>query len=189
MTRKKKRRRLKKWVFVTIHILVVIIIVVILFAIHNYNINNEKIINNKKHDDKVNILDNGSDLNRVVYKKGFYYEDLPEEIIDKITGVTYPKEFDENYSSINYDDLKYIIVKYYDFKGKEHNNGKVIGEGSVWNDGKMIFQGFINNNSYKKHFQMKEIDEDDIFKKFILTMKNNAASFSNFKLFLNFCSL
>ena len=67
------------------------------------------------------------------------------------------------------------------YYGKDHHDGKVYGEGSVWNDGKMIFQGFINNNSYEKHFKMKEIDEDNIFKKFILNIKNNPIKISSFK--------
>ena len=184
MTRKKKRRRLKKWVVVVIPILIIIIIVIILFAIQNNNINNDKITSkksNEKYDDKVNILDDGSDLNRVVYRKGFYYEDLPEEIIDKITGVTYPKEFDENYSSINYDDLKYIIVKYYDFKGKEHNNGKMIVNKLVAQDVVEIFYKLYQEKyPIEKMVLVDEYDGDDE-----LSMEDNNTSCFNYRIVEN----
>ena len=57
------------------------------------------------------------ELNRITYKEGFYYEEIGNEIKEKITGISFPSEFDNQYKSINYEDLKYINIKHYDFNG------------------------------------------------------------------------
>ncbi len=62
--------------------------------------------------------DGESDMNenladRVTYSQGFYYEPIPEGIIDKITGVSYVEN-----ENISIDDLRYVVLLYNDFNGK-----------------------------------------------------------------------
>jgi len=52
---------------------------------------------------------------RVTYSDGFYYEPLSEEMIDYITGTSYPA--DQNDLAITTDDLRYIGIQYVDFNG------------------------------------------------------------------------
>ena len=68
----------------------------------------------------------------VNYKDGFYYEPLPEEIIDRISGISYPISTRDAASSqkavfhtvedpaslqVQLEDLRYLRVLYYDFDG------------------------------------------------------------------------
>lgn len=55
---------------------------------------------------------------------GFYYYELNDEIKERITGISYPKE-DKN-CQVKYDDLRYIRLKYYDFEGNVHDDGELI---------------------------------------------------------------
>ena len=57
------------------------------------------------------------ELNRITYKEGFYYEEIGSKIKERITGISFPNEFDNQYTSISYDDLRYINIKHYDFNG------------------------------------------------------------------------
>ncbi len=55
---------------------------------------------------------------------GFYYYELNDEIKERITGISYPKD-DEGHQ-VKYDDLRYIRLKYYDFEGNVHDDGELI---------------------------------------------------------------
>ena len=86
--------------------------------------------------------------------KGYFIETRDNDEVVSIISIKKEDLNNINIASMNKGETEI----YY---GKEHNNGKVIGEGSVWNDGKMIFQGFINNNSYQKQFKVKVIEKEN----------------------------
>lgn len=63
---------------------------------------------------------------RVIYKDGFYYEPLSNDLISYITGISYPalpSEASENtlnvggQNDISYADLRYVHIIHYDFDG------------------------------------------------------------------------
>lgn len=63
---------------------------------------------------------------RVIYKEGFYYEPLSNDLISYITGISYPalpSEASENtlnvggQNDISYADLRYVHIIHYDFDG------------------------------------------------------------------------
>ena len=71
---------------------------------------------------------------RTIYKPGFYYQPLGEDIIARITGISYPihEEFaadaavpainimaDQDTPAVSYDDLRYVRFLYIDFDYKE----------------------------------------------------------------------
>ena len=70
-----------------------------------------------------------------VYQEGFYYEPLGEEVIDYITGVSYPKE---GAAEISYEDLNYVHVLHYDFNG-EVAQGELICNQAIAQDLVEIF--------------------------------------------------
>lgn len=139
---KRKRRRLKKRVKIILFLFVFTLItfgVISYFIDKTYAFQDKKIFreesDNKKdsnNEDTDNILDDSlkdnmiNQLNRVEYYDGFYYEDLSSEIKERITGGSFPLEFDSDFMAISYDDLKYVKVKYYDFFGIEHTDGEMI---------------------------------------------------------------
>ena len=51
---------------------------------------------------------------RVTYSEGFYYEEIPDSIVSKITDVSYPKD-----CPFSLDELRYCSVLYVDFDGEE----------------------------------------------------------------------
>lgn len=183
MATKKRKRRLKKWVIVSLYVFLIIIVGIIIFTIRNtYAINND-IIDDKKDIDVTNndIEIDTDDLNKVEYKDGFYYLKLSRDIIDRITGVTFPKEFDASYSSIDYDDLRYVKVKYYDFQGKEHNNGEMIVNKLVAQDTVEIFYKLYEEKyPIEKIVLVDEYDGDDE-----LSMEDNNTSCFNYRIVEN----
>lgn len=58
-----------------------------------------------------------------VYKKGFSYQKLPQQIKKKITGVSYRKN-----PHIQYQDLRYVKVRYYDFNGKIQDGELIVNK-------------------------------------------------------------
>lgn len=58
-----------------------------------------------------------------VYKEGFSYKKIDEEIKERMDGVSYHKN-----SDISYDDLRYLKVKYYNFKGNVKNGEMVVNK-------------------------------------------------------------
>jgi hypothetical protein len=64
------------------------------------------------------------DSGKVTLADGFYYIKLNEEIKQRITGMSYPK--DDEDIEISYDDLRYIKLKHYDFEGKAHEGELIV---------------------------------------------------------------
>ena len=135
---KRKRRKLKKKVKIILFLFAFFIIIfgfISYFIKKIYTFQDKEIIfeesDNENEDIDNDLADSiesnkASQLNRVDYYDGFYYEDLSNEIKEKITGGSFPLEFDSDFMAISYEDLKYVKVKYYDFSGIEHIDGELI---------------------------------------------------------------
>ena len=91
----------------------------------------------------------GDMLNRVTLADGFIYEDIPEIIKDKMKGVSYPLDIDEDI--ICYDDLKYLNVLYVDFDG-ETQVGEIVCNAAIAEDLTEIF-----HELYKADYRIERI--------------------------------
>ena len=91
----------------------------------------------------------GDMLNRVTLTDGFFYEDIPEIIKDKMKGVSYPLDIDEDI--ICYDDLKYLNVLYVDFDG-ETQVGEIVCNAAIAEDLTEIF-----HELYKADYRIERI--------------------------------
>lgn len=108
----------------------------------------------KGDDDASPILESeysgdGKMLNRVTLTDGFFYEDIPEIIKDKMKGVSYPLDIDEDI--ICYDDLRYLNVLYVDFDG-ETQVGEIVCNEAIAKDLIEIF-----HELYKADYRIERI--------------------------------
>lgn len=113
---------------------------------------------------------------RTVYKEGFYYEPLSEEIKAKITGISYPISAseaaasavpvvnildDDTVPAVSYDDLRYLSVLYYDFNG-EVQTGELICNKGIADDLMEIFHElYLNEYQIEKIRLVDEYKADD----------------------------
>lgn len=128
---------------------------------------------------------------RVTYQPGFYYEPLDQELIARITGISYPVPEDqaddttvpainimaENETpAVSYDDLRYVSVLYIDFNAREQE-GELICNKAVAQDMLEIFYELYRNDYQIE--QIRLIDEysgDDT-----LSMADNNTSCFNYR--------
>ena len=77
---------------------------------------------------------------QVLYKDGFSYEPLSEEIILRIAGLSYPRDSITNPAKdvIPLQDLRYVKIRYIDFDGKKQN-GELICNQKIAQDLVEIF--------------------------------------------------
>lgn len=109
-------------------------------------------------------------------KASFYYEPLSEELITRITGISYPvtKDYAETLATvavnitdseeniaISYDDLRYLSVLYYDFHG-EVQTGELICNQAIAQDLLEIFyELYLNEYQIEKIRLIDEYNGDD----------------------------
>lgn len=128
---------------------------------------------------------------RVVYKDGFYYEPLSEDLKRRITGISYPVTAEEKDTTVvaainivdsaddiqvDYDDLCYMSVLHYNFKGIERT-GELICNKAIAQDLVEIFYE-LYQNEYQIE-QIRLVDEysgDDT-----LSMMDNNTSCFNYR--------
>ena len=89
---------------------------------------------------------------RVTYSQGFYYEPIPEDIITKITGVSYVEN-----NNVSLDDLRYVVLLYNDFNG-ETKSGEMICNKKIAQDILEIFYEL-----YTSGYQIESIKLIDEF--------------------------
>ena len=185
----KKRRKLKRWVKKTLIIIPTTIpIIIITIAITNIKptLSSSKTIKKiskgqKEMNEKTKEIIEKEELERYTYEEGFYYENLSSKIKTKITGKSFPIEFDENYTKISYDDLRYLKVKYYDFKGIEHNDGELIINKEVAEEVlKIFYELYQNKYPIEKITLVDEYNATDE-----LSMEDNNTSAFNYRLVEN----
>ncbi|MBD5444355.1 MAG: M15 family metallopeptidase [Lachnospiraceae bacterium] len=113
---------------------------------------------------------------RIVYKEGFYYEPLNEDIKTRITGISYPVSEseasameipvfntleDDAVPAISYEDLSYLSVLYYDFNG-EVQSGELICNKGIANDlAEIFYELYMNEYQIEKIRLVDEYDADD----------------------------
>lgn len=109
-------------------------------------------------------------------KASFYYEPLSEEIITRITGISYPVTKaqaktltipavnitdSEDSIAVSYDDLRYLSVLYYDFNG-EIQTGELICNQAIAQDLLEIFyELYLNEYQIEKIKLIDEYNGDD----------------------------
>ena len=89
---------------------------------------------------------------RVTYKEGFYYEEIPDSIVSKITDVSYPHD-----CKISLADLRYCIISYVNFDGEEQI-GEMICNKKIADDVMEIF-----SELYENDYQIESIKLIDEF--------------------------
>lgn len=115
-------------------------------------------------DEEDSIQENVSPISkdRVTYKDGFFYEPLNQEIIDKITGCSYPILQDGETIEVNLSDLSYVSVKYINFN-QEVCNGELICNKAISQDLVEIFyELYINEYQIEQIALIEEYDGNDL---------------------------
>jgi len=107
----------------------------------------------------------------------FYYTTLSNELIDRITGVSYPAtETEAAALAVSYDDLRYVHILHYDFDG-EVAEGELICNASIADDLLEIFYELYRNEyQIEKVRLIDEYDGDDI-----ASMADNNTSCFNYR--------
>ena len=109
---------------------------------------------------------------RTVYKDGFYYEPLSDDIKQRITGISYP----ETGCTVPYEDLAYVGLLYMDFNGEEQT-GELICNKAVAQDMVEIFYELYRNDYRIERIRLvDEYDGDDT-----LSMLDNNTSCFNYR--------
>lgn len=62
-------------------------------------------------------------MEKILYREGFTAEELPNEVIERIKGVSYKEN-----PYVKLCDLAYLRVRYYDFEHKVQSGGAYRGE-------------------------------------------------------------
>lgn len=113
---------------------------------------------------------------RTVYREGFYYEPLNEEIKAKITGISYPVSSSEAAASavpvinilednvvpaVSYDDLRYLSVLYYDFNGEVQSGELICNKGIADDLMEIFYELYLNEYQIEKIRLVDEYQADD----------------------------
>ncbi|MCC8141309.1 MAG: M15 family metallopeptidase [Lachnospiraceae bacterium] len=93
----------------------------------------------------------GEDAQRVTYAEDFYYEPISDELLQYITGTSYPEAADGESFAITRDDLRYVHVLYCDFDGKTAE-GELICNAAIAQDLTEIF-----HELYENGYQIEQI--------------------------------
>lgn len=128
---------------------------------------------------------------RVVYQKGFYYEPLSDEIIKRITGISYPVA-EENKDrtvieavnivsspediQVAYDDLRYLSVLYYNFKGIERTGELICNKAIAQDLVEIFYELYQNEYQIEQIHLIDEYSGDDT-----LSMQDNNTSCFNYR--------
>jgi len=121
------------------------------------------------HDNTQNLIENNNDTllvglslngelmadSRVTWEDGFYYEPLSDDLIEYITGVSYPANLEK--PAITVDELSYVHVLYWNFDGNPAQ-GELICNQSIAQDLVEIF-----HELYKAEYQIEKIQLIDAY--------------------------
>lgn len=99
---------------------------------------------------------NGTGMDRITYRDGFYQETLSDTLIERITGSSYHENDD-----ISLDQLRFLHVLYYDFN-HEIKDGELICNELIANDLLEIFSMLYDNAYQIDKMQLIDVyDADD----------------------------
>lgn len=128
----------------------------------------------------------------VHYKEGFFYQPLSDDVIRRITGISYPVDEetapllsfeavnivpDKDGLAVSYDDLRYMNVLYYNFDG-ETVTGELICNRKIAQDLVEIFyELYANEYQIEKIRLIDEYNGDDT-----ASMEDNNTSCFNYRL-------
>ena len=109
---------------------------------------------------------------RIIYQEGFYYEELTDEVKERITGISYPV----SKSEITYDDLRYLSVLYYDFNGEVQTGELICNKGIVQDFVEIFYELYQNEYQIEKIRLIDEYQGDDT-----ASMADNNTSCFNYR--------
>lgn len=109
---------------------------------------------------------------RIVYQEGFYYEELTDEVKERITGISYPVSAAE----ISYDDLRCLSVLYYDFNGEVQTGELICNKGIVQDFAEIFYELYQNEYQIEKIRLIDEYQGDDT-----ASMADNNTSCFNYR--------
>ena len=128
----------------------------------------------------------------VHYKEGFSYQPLSDDVIRRITGISYPVEeetapllpfaavniiSDKESLAVSYDDLRYMNVLYHNFDG-EVKTGELICNKKIAQDlAEIFYELYINEYRIEKISLIDEYNGDDT-----ASMEDNNTSCFNYRL-------
>lgn len=91
--------------------------------------------------------------------EAFYYEEIPEDIRAKMVGKSYADNIDENL--VNFDMLRYVVIKYNDFDGNVQI-GEIVCNEAIAQDLVEIFEELYEANYQIESVKLiDEFDADD----------------------------
>ena len=128
---------------------------------------------------------------RVIYKEGFYYEPLTEEIKKRITGISYPVTKDKQHTTagkatnivntedeiqISYDDLRYVSILHYNFKGIVRTGELICNKAIAQDMVEIFYELYQNQYQIEQIHLVDEYGGDDT-----LSMQDNNTSCFNYR--------
>ena len=119
------------------------------------------------------------DLEKSVhYADGFFYQPLTDEVIARITGISYPvsetiapalaltatnvvSDKDAASLAVSYDDLRYLNVQYYDFNGEVQTGELICNKGIADDFMEIFYELYLNEYQIEKIRLIDEYNGDD----------------------------
>lgn len=100
--------------------------------------------------------------NGIQYKDGFFYQPLTDDVIARITGISYPVSDNEVSSpAVSYEDLRYMNVLYYDFNGEVQIGELICNQGIAQDLVEIFYELYRNEYQIEKIRLIDEYDGDD----------------------------
>lgn len=121
-------------------------------------------------DERISVTDSLAE-DSVVFADGFMYMPIPENIKNYIYG----KSYKEN-CTIPYSDLRYVLVKYVDFKGNTQNGDIICNKAIAQDLVEIFYELYINSYPIESILLVDEFNADDE-----LSMEANNSSCFNFR--------
>ncbi len=128
---------------------------------------------------------------RIVYKEGFYYEQLSDALKERITGISYPVSAsdaaslavpaintlsDDTIPAVSYDDLRYLHVQYYDFNGTVQDGELICNKGIAQDLAEIFYDLYLNEYQIERIRLIDEYQGDDT-----ASMADNNTSCFNYR--------
>lgn len=110
------------------------------------------------------------------YQYGFYYQALSDELIAKISGISYPISETESDAlaipaintvaddvtpAVSYEDLRYLNVLYYDFNGEIQNGSLICNQAIAQDLVEIFYELYLNGYQIEKIKLIDEYNGDD----------------------------